>query len=520
MFTARILAVVLAVGLIVGVVGVLQAAVVVTNPSFEDDVFVGGNGPLAQVSQTAINGWTFGGNAMGVGQNPTWTDTTQTTVHAKPYINNNQIPDGKQVAFIRSGEFLSQDVGGFEAGKSYVVDFHANARNGNNNVHLTVTLGGHDVLAQPISPVGGSNAFHFLTTAPFGATAGTHTLRFSDTSGQSDQSVLLDQISIREVPSGPIRAHWAFDETAGQTAFDSTTSFDGTVGATGSPETNDPAINQPGMIGRAYQFTAAELDRVDLSSHVGSFAGETDGALSGWFQTTSADRGILFRFGESSEHDRLLVEMAGGQLRFLIREAATNVLDLTTTDTFHDGAWHQYAISQDGTAATMFIDGQPIASFSPGVNSGDWFSTVTNPDKMSIGWENRGGSTEIGFDGLLDDMAVWANPLSAGEAVGLYALGQNAELGYDASLAAQLFELHAAGPGGGFVQIGQRWWTYAAGLGGNPGDLTGSGLNFVLQIDASTGVQSGSMIIPEPATFLIWSLGLLGLIGCRRRRTK
>jgi hypothetical protein len=28
------------------------------------------------------------------------------------------------------------------------------------------------------------------------------------------------------------------------------------------------------------------------------------------------------------------------------------------------------------------------------------------------------------------------------------------------------------------------------------------------------------VIIPEPATFIIWSLGLLGLIGCRRRRTK
>jgi len=60
------------------------------------------------------------------------------------------------------------------------------------------------------------------------------------------------------------------------------------------------------------------------------------------------------------------------------------------------------------------------------------------------------------------------------------------------------------------------------------GDITSFGLygtyNATQWFDtytiAATAAATGPGIIPEPSTFLIWSLGLLGLIGCRRRRTK
>jgi hypothetical protein len=53
------------------------------------------------------------------------------------------------------------------------------------------------------------------------------------------------------------------------------------------------------------------------------------------------------------------------------------------------------------------------------------------------------------------------------------------------------------------------------------GDLwTGNSGGTSYQFSESTGVLSvlTSAVIPEPSTFLIWSLGLLGLIGWRRRR--
>jgi len=209
-----------------------------------------------------------------------------------------------------------------------------------------------------------------------------------------------------------------------------------------------------------------------------------------------------------------LIEMGAvtpGEFRFIVREAGVNSVDLRTSATFNDGAWHHFAVTQDGSAATMFIDGTEITSFAMSTNSGSWFDTVTSVDVMALGFETRSGG-DFSFDGPLDDMAIWDQTLSDGEAIALFELGDEVELEYNASQADALFDVHAAGAG--FTTIDGLRWTFIDGLSGSAGSLIGSGGNFILQLDGDSGVQS--RIIPEPGTLALFSIA--GLLCARRRR--
>jgi hypothetical protein len=317
-----------------------------------------------------------------------------------------------------------------------------------------------------------------------------------------------------------LKARWALDETSGQTAFDDgpddPNAYDGRLGTSTSPDAEDPAVGQPGKIGRAYAYNANERDRVVLSSHVGDFSGEASGAISLWFQTSSTARQPLLDFGRTNHNDRLLAELTNGKLRFLVRTGNTNTVDLATTDPYSDGQWHHLVVSQtaaaDGSGLTMLVDGQepPLGT---DVRSDDWFHNIGSANYFALGYEIR-RSFQGGLDGLLDDVAVWGTPLGDAEMLALFALGNHAELGYGALEASDLFDLHWSGAGS--LGIGGLRWTPFSGASGTAGELVGSGSDFTLWLTDSSGVRSAADVIPEPATLSL--LGLGALLALRRRR--
>jgi len=87
--------------------------------------------------------------------------------------------------------------------------------------------------------------------------------------------------------------------------------------------------------------------------------------------------------------------------------------------------------------------------------------------------------------GWLDDFAMLTIDFTAGEAAGTVSLGNNAELAYSMAEVAQLYDVYRDMSGA--AVIGDRKWTYATGLGGDDGELVGSGNDFTLVLDSATG---------------------------------
>jgi len=388
-----------------------SAAPIILNPSFETDTFT--TGPGGTVAQNfAISSWTDN-SAADVGINPFWT-VRPTTPGGSPHADNGAIPDGDQVAFLRYTATLSQPISGFEVGKTYEISYHENNRSTNAPGGLQVSMDSTVIVANhATTAVGGSNPYQFVTSNPFTATSTTHTLKFESTSGL-DRSVLIDDITIAD--SGLI-AHWKLDETSGQIAFDSARNNDGQLGTTTGSDSADPTINQPGKFGTAYSFDGSD-DQVVLTD-VSSFSSQTTGTIAFWFNTDIAGRDGLFSYNDAV-NDRLTVSIEDNDtIRFLVRDAAINHVDLQTVALYDDNAWHHLAVTQDGVAAKLYIDGSEItgAALTTTSNGGEWFSTVASPVGLFIGRDNFSGVGTL--NGLMDDVRIYDNALSASEVAAL-----------------------------------------------------------------------------------------------------
>ena len=150
---------------------------------------------------------------------------------------------------------------------------------------------------------------------------------------------------------------------------------------------------------------------------------------------------------------------------------------------------------------TLSGNSQTTAKAINTVNSNDVLIGVGVADPVGTGY----------FKGLMDDVAIWNEALTAGEVKGLYDVGD--VLAYDAGKFDQLktvFEAQA-----GSVTIGSLIWSYATGLGTTAG-LSGSGTDFTLVLNATAG--TGLTSTPEPATLALLGLGGLGLVLGRKRK--
>ena len=121
----------------------------------------------------------------------------------------------------------------------------------------------------------------------------------------------------------------------------------------------------------------------------------------------------------------------------------------------------------------------------------------------------------------MDDIAVWDEALTVDEVTSLYNLNNSTELLYDTGEFDLLKQIHDAGSGS--VQIGDLLWSYADGLVA-PAGLSGSSPDFTLVMDsgAATGLLAADVnaAVPEPSTFALAALGLLGLAFFSWRKRK
>ncbi|TLD72494.1 PEP-CTERM sorting domain-containing protein [Phragmitibacter flavus] len=165
-----------------------------------------------------------------------------------------------------------------------------------------------------------------------------------------------------------------------------------------------------------------------------------------------------------------------------------------------------YSTGTTGTW-TEYLDGASVATGSFIFGNG-----LANTNALEIGVS--GGN----WIGLMDDLGIWSNALTAGEARSIYTLATNSLFNYDLELVTQLHTLHTTTTG--TLDLNGYTWSYTDSLSGsgfNPGDLYFDSISsqWILQMTATTGLSA----VPEPTRAVLLTLAL-GSLFLRRRRQR
>lgn len=180
----------------------------ITNPSFEADSFAIAPGTIS--ANAPITGWSAADNTK-AGLNPAG--------GASAYANNGTIPNGTNVAFIQSTNYLSTVMSGLSAGTDYTVRFRVNSLAGGTAPTLRVAIDNNPSLfdAGAVAPSGAAGVAgpyrHVGFT--FKATASSHTLYVSNNAAAANSYLLVDDFRINVSTSGWSYAMWTNDASSG-----------------------------------------------------------------------------------------------------------------------------------------------------------------------------------------------------------------------------------------------------------------------------------------------------------------
>jgi hypothetical protein len=194
---------------------------------------------------------------------------------------------------------------------------------------------------------------------------------------------------------------WKMDDGAGNTATDASgKGNDGDIAGSTSWIT--------GTIGGALQlggtgYVVIDKVRDDLPG--------TDLTLSAWIKTTQSGEGNVFAFNDAASAHPLMFGLTGTQ-------AFTNDgSDRSFGGAINDDEWHLITFVRSGDTATIYVDGAEVGAYTSTFS----LSAVT---RVSLGQEWDNTSPSDFYTGAVDDVRIYARPLSAPEVAGLAGLTQ------------------------------------------------------------------------------------------------
>jgi hypothetical protein len=198
-------------------------------------------------------------------------------------------------------------------------------------------------------------------------------------------------------------AHWTLDETAGDTAADS--SGHGYAGTLMNMDDNDWVT---GFSGNALDFDGVD-DYVEVPGYKG-ITGTASRTCMAWIKTTQTS-GEIMTWGNSDAGRKWIVRVNGtGELRVEVQEGY-----IFGTTALNDGGWHHIAAvleddgSPDISEVQLYVDGQleAISAFL------DEPIDTANAQDVTIGVYTTVGTRF--FEGLIDDVRIYDTALCAEE---------------------------------------------------------------------------------------------------------
>lgn len=229
-------------------------------------------------------------------------------------------------------------------------------------------------------------------------------------------SLMLVVLAVTSVGQAALVGHWTFDEAGGPVLDSSGNGFNGTIVGT-------VTRGQPGKIGGAYLFAGAGW--VDLG--VGTVTSKITNypiTISYWVNSTNTagTRCAVWMGKRLTDTQYLQTGMKNGNANAAYRNTEFDLAaawkDRGTTATEANGAWHHIvAVYPDAAARHVYVDGVLAGSMT---YSQAYF---TGTDQMAVGNNNRRTTLTDPFIGLIDDVKVWNEVLTAGEVAAVYAAG-------------------------------------------------------------------------------------------------
>jgi len=213
------------------------------------------------------------------------------------------------------------------------------------------------------------------------------------------------------IPAGMV-SYWKLDENIGTTAYDYLGTYDGT--------NNGATINQPGQVGTAYSFDGVD-DYVDMGD-IGELNSVSTFTIVGWINhtdNTATDR--VFDKIKDGNND-ISIAPYWGRIYFEIGNGGNTYAYWNGySSTIPSGQWYHLAAVFDGSGATN-TDRAKI--YVNGVERSLTFSgSIPSSTADLSGYSFSLSRPSDDFDGVMDEVAIFNNALSASEILDLYNKG-------------------------------------------------------------------------------------------------
>lgn len=221
--------------------------------------------------------------------------------------------------------------------------------------------------------------------------------------------LLLSAITAPQIGHAAIIAQYHFDESGGMTAFDSVSSFNGTLAATGA------SFVPGGISGNAISLDKALGGLVNMgTSFPGFLTGDFSIVL--WVNTTTTliDTIALGKHEAGSQNGYFFaINPTGGggtanKTTFVESDFVSQ--GTTSTTTVNDGVWHQIVgVYQSGGNESIYVDGSPAESTNAVT------AMIANGAPFLIGGVNQSGTPNARYTGLVDEVQVYNQALTGAQ---------------------------------------------------------------------------------------------------------
>ena len=206
--------------------------------------------------------------------------------------------------------------------------------------------------------------------------------------------------------------HWAFDESSGSTTADSSANHDnGTLFGSVLP------TFVAGKAGNAISLNSSNGQYIYIGNVI-DFSGNVEFTVSAWIQTTTSSNGAVVykqQYGYRSGYCMTINGSGpyGAPNKADFYGSSSGYNGVTGTSNINDGAWHQIVGTyKAGGLLTIYVDGKLE-------NSTASESMIGSSYPLLFGAYYNGGAVPT-FNGLIDDVQIYDNALSATQIGYLY----------------------------------------------------------------------------------------------------